>query len=301
MRPWYRYTEKTDERRYARMITPFSKEWGYGAPVTLGLIIANVGIWLVMVISIGAGWLDLGEFWFKYFAMTPRMVFEGHVYQVFTAIFLHSQDFLHVLFNMYLLWMFGARVERTFSSRMFLFFYLVCGIVGCLLSLLMRSFGSPDIPSLGASGAVFGVLVAYGFLFANETILLFFAFPVKVWKAVVGFIALETLFILFQMQAGTDNWAHLGGAMASAVWMLVLVRRTGNKTAHGWHHSMQQRSGVQAGQSMQQDGSRRRVILFPGQKKPKKGFWIFKQRKKTGTDQHPEGTDDEPPPDWFKL
>jgi membrane associated rhomboid family serine protease len=192
---------------------------------------------------------------------------------------------------MYLLWMFGARVERTFSSRMFLFFYLVCGIVGCLLSLLMRSFGSPDIPSLGASGAVFGVLVGYGFLFANETILLLFAIPVKVWKAVVGFIALETLFILFQMQAGTDNWAHLGGAMASAVWMLVLVRRTGNKTAHGWHHSGRR----------QQGGQRMNVILFPGQKKPKTGFWIFKQRKKTGTDEHPEGTDDEPPPDWFKL
>jgi len=284
MRPWYRYAEKYDDRPRPMLITPFSRVWGYGANVTLALVIANAAIWLVMTVTAGAKWLPLYEWWYRNFAMTPRLVVGGRVYQLVTSIFLHDGlNILHLVFNMYLLWVFGPRVERTFTSARFLAFYIVCGIVGNILSLGLRWIGGGfDTPSLGASAAVFGIVVAYGFLFYNEIILLFFVIPVKVWKAVVGFIVLETLFVLFRMQVDVDHWAHLGGAMAAAVWMLVMIRQTGHKTAHGWYHTS--RGRPQAGRSASRGPFR--IIITP---------------RPTEREDYPEGKDDEPPPDWFKL
>ncbi|MCX6647479.1 MAG: rhomboid family intramembrane serine protease [bacterium] len=302
MRSWYRYTEKTDDYRTSQVITPFQKVWGFGAPVTIWLIAVNAGIWLVMIITSMFGWLDLYKFWYGHFALIPSMVVHGHVYQLLTNIFLHSEDLLHLFFNMYLLWVFGPRVERTFSSRMFLAFYLVAGIGGSLLSFAMRAIPDNPIlynsPSLGASGAVFGILVAYGFLFSKDKLLLFFVIPIEAWKAVIGFIIIESLFVIFGFMPNVDHWAHLGGAAAAAVWMLILIYRTGNKTEHGWHHTG--RRGTTA------DG----FWVGPVQKSPSgKNFRViigrksqFDQgRKSEIPDEHPEGTDNEPPPDWFKL
>jgi len=300
MRPWYRYSEKTDNFRYARVITPFSREWGFGAPVTIGLIVANSLIWLTMVFTSGSApdYSTLYGWWYEYFAMSPEDVLQkGRVYQVITSMFLHDgQNILHLLFNMYLLWLFGTRVERTFSSKLYLAFYLVAGLGGSILSLLMRSLmGDMVTPSLGASGAVFGVTVAYGFLFPNELLYLFFAFPVRVWKAVVGFIVIETLFILFQLQEDVDNWAHLGGAAAAAIWMLTLVKRTGNKTSHGWHHSGIQSFVKPPSGTTQDSGEAPRTHPLSGK------IRIILGKKPPPQDDYPEGTDDEPPPDWFKL
>ena len=278
MRPWYKYSEKTDDYQQRMVITPFSKIWGYGAPVTIALVIINAAIWLVMEITDGIGWLTLEEWWYKYLAMTPQMVMRGHVYQLLTSIFLHDGlNIIHLVINMYILWMFGTRVERSFGSRRFLVFYLVCGLIGSIASFLMRSLSGDIVtPSLGASAAVFGVLVAYGFLFAHERLLLFFYFPATVWKVVVGFIVIETLLILFGLQEGVDHWAHLGGAAAAAVWMLI----QGRKDDHGWTK-----------------GGGRGIF---GRSRPPKGFRIIVTRPVRDSD-HPEGIDNEPPPDWFDI
>lgn len=295
MRPWYKYSERTDDYQSSLIITPFSKIWGFGAPVTVRLIIANAAIWFLMGFTDSLKLLDLHEFWYTIFGMTPSMVYSGHVYQVLTNIFLHSgEDILHLLFNMYLLWIFGPRVERIFSSRMFFAFYLVAGIVGSLLSLLMRTIpGDPimlNSPSLGASGAVFGILVAYGFLFSKEKLLLFFFIPIEAWKAVVGFIVMESLFVIFNLMANVDHWAHLGGAAAAAIWMLILIKKTGNKTEHGWHHGGRQGRTV--------DG----FWVDPSHaRSSKKGFKVIFGKTPKQHSEHPEGTDDEPPPEWFDL
>ena len=294
MRPWYKYSEKTDDYQVSRVITPFSKIWAFGAPVTLALIAVNAGIWLIMVITHSFHWLDIFSFWYSNLAMTPAKVIGGSYYQLITNIFLHSEDLLHLLFNMYLLWLFGPRVERTFSSRMFLIFYLVSGFAGSLFSFVMRVIPMDPVminsPSLGASGAVFGILVAYGFLFSKEKLLLFFVLPIEAWKAVVGFIVIESLFVIFGLMPNVDHWAHLGGAAAAAVWMLILIRRTGNKTEHGWHH------GGSRGKTP--DG----FWVGPAQKKsPHQKFRIVFRKPPKESDDHPEGSDDEPPPDWFKI
>ncbi len=294
MRPWYRYSEKTDDFRRPVVITPFSRIWGYGAPVTIALVIINAVIWLVMIYTKGPApelpWLV--DWWYGLWAMTPEDVLKhGRVYQLITSVFLHdAQNILHLAFNMYLLWVFGPRVERTFSSKRFLAFYLACGLGGSVLSLAARSLmGDMYTPSLGASAAVFGVVVAYGFLFANEKLLLFFAIPLTVWKAVVGFIVIETLLILFHWLEDVDHWAHLGGAAAAAIWMLILIRQEGHKTAHGWQHTS-------------------RPTWFPGgdmpgmsgRKRPG-GFRIIIRKPPPVHDDHPEGTDDEERPQWFDI
>jgi len=296
MRPWYRYTQQTDDAPQRRFITPFSKVWGFGAPVTIGLIALNCLIWLVMIVlwTINGGSKPQGMMFllkmYDALALTPDNVMEKYrVYQLVTSVFMHDlQNILHLFFNMYLLWIFGPRVERTFGSKRYLAFYLVCGVAGSIVSLLMRLMtGDTDIPSLGASAAIFGMLVAYGFLFANDILLLFFAFPVKAWKAVVGFIVLETLFILLGAMQGVDHWAHLGGAAAAAVWMLLLIRSRGHKTAHNWHHGATTSTpGFTSGRTGKSRNQPNFKIVF---------------KKPPDPDEHPEGTDDDPPPEWFKI
>ncbi|MFH1676277.1 MAG: rhomboid family intramembrane serine protease [bacterium] len=296
MRPWYRYSAKTDNIGQPLFITPFSKLWGYGAPVTLTLIIVNVAIWIVMAATEIGGRITIEKFWYPYFGMTPELVLHGKIYQLFTSIFLHSVttqdriDILHLAVNMYLLWVFGPRVERTFSSKMFFWFYIVTGIAGNIVSLLARVLaGVPEIPSIGASAAVFGILVAYGFLFANDIVLLFFVIPIKVWKAVVAFIIFESMAILFGFMGNVDHWNHLGGAAAAAIWMLVIIKAYGHKTAHGWSEPHERTVSWW-------DATRPR-----SESRGKGGFHVIINRRIPDRSEHPEGTDDDPPPDWFKL
>jgi membrane associated rhomboid family serine protease len=238
-----------------------------------------------MVVTAAYGWLPLDNWWYKYLAMTPDLVIHRHwYYQLVTSVFLHDgSQFLHLASNMYLLWVFGPRVERTFGSKQFLLFYLATGVAGSILSLIMRSItGAGEVPSLGASSAVFGMLTAYGFLFANEILLLFFVVPMRAWKVVVLFIVLETLFVMFNMMPQVDHYAHLGGAVAAAIWMLVLIRVRGNRTSHGWFQS--------GGNPYISSNSPKASSL--------KGFRVIVGRPKK-PNGHPEGTDNEPPPDWW--
>ncbi len=290
MRPWYRYTEQSGDRMQRTVITPFSKIWGYGAPVTLTLIAINVALWLIVTISDSFKWVDL-EFWYTWFGMTPERVFQGHIYQLVTSIFFHDgSGILHLFMNMYLLWMFGPRVERTLSSRLFIGFYMVAGVSGSILSMLMRTFqGEAAIPSVGASAAIFGILVAYAFLFRNDILLLFFVIPLRAWKLIVGFIVLETIFIATGAMEGVDHWGHLGGAAGAAIWMLILVHAKGDRTSHGWQQSETNYwRGHFVGTRSQPRGS--------GGK-----FRIISRNPRQDHDDHPEGTDDEPAPKWFEL
>jgi membrane associated rhomboid family serine protease len=107
-------------------------------------------------------------------------------WQLITSAFLHSPSgFGHILFNMFALWMFGVRIENVLGSRRFLFFYLACVLGASLLQLAVISapflfgIGTPDIvPTLGASGGVLGVLAAFGLLFPDEPIYLYFFVPI---------------------------------------------------------------------------------------------------------------------------
>ena len=287
MRPWYKHTAQNDEFYQPTYITPFSKIWGFGAPVTLALIIVNSAIWLLMVVSNAYGWLPLDTFWYKYFAMTPHFVVHNHwLWQLITSIFLHDgSNILHLAMNMYVLWIFGPRVERTFGSRNFVFFYLATGFAGSLLSFGMHELtGYTGVPSLGASSSIFGVLTAYGFLFPNDMFYIFGVLPLTAWKTVVLFIVAETLMVLFNLMENVDHYAHLGGAAAAAIWMLFLFRTARKRSTHEWHNMGQN------------------VNYYIPRARPKHGGFklIIGNPRQDVRKDHPEGTDDEPPPSWFK-
>ncbi len=292
MRLWNQNPRQDNE--YRQVITPFSLIWGYRAPVTIGLIAVNAAIWFIMVATDSLGLLPIDKWWFQYFAMTPEGVIHRFlVYQIVTNVFLHdTTSILHLFFNMYFLWVFGPRVERRFSSRTFLVFYFVCGVSGSILSLVMRALmGDWTMPSIGASAAIFGVLVAYGFLFANDILLLFFVIPIKAWKTVLALVIIEVVFIIVTLLgidlgvlSQIDHWAHLGGSAAAAVWMLVMARRTQHITGIGW---TQDGIVVELPHPERTRGPRRVRILIGRRRPPMK--------------DHPEGSDNEPPPDWFKL
>jgi len=141
-----------------------------------------------------------------------------YVWQLFTYMFLHA-GFLHILFNMLTLWMFGMQLERDWGTRRFLKFYFYCGIAAgaCVLvvNILLGYWGTI---TLGASGAIFGVLVAFGVTYPNQTVLMNFLFPIKAKYLVMIYVGIELL-ITFGPNTGVSAIAHLGGAAFAFVYL----------------------------------------------------------------------------------
>ena len=137
-----------------------------------------------------------------------------HFYQFFTYMFLHG-SFMHIFFNMFALWMFGYVLENFWGSRRFLFYYLVCGVGAGLCNLLVPGWGI----TVGASGAVYGILLAFGMTFPNERIYLYFLMPIKAKWFVIGYAALELMEGLFRAD-GVAHFAHLGGMLFGLLLIL---------------------------------------------------------------------------------
>ena len=144
----------------------------------------------------------------------------GAFWQLFTYLFLHSlTSITHILFNMLMLWMFGAPIEETWGTRRFLQYYFVCGIgAGICVVLINLAFGNPHQRVLGASGAIYGLLLAFGMLFPNQTVLMSFLFPIKAKYMVMIFGAIAFM-SSFQSGSTVSNLAHLGGMLFGFVYM----------------------------------------------------------------------------------
>lgn len=155
----------------------------------------------------------------RYFGLHPSQVLgEFRIWQLFTYMFLHSRvpDIWHLLFNMFVLWMFGCEVERSLGKREFLKFYFICGIgAGVLHVIFSALFFDPRIPVIGASGAIYGVMVAFAVMFPERviTLLLFLFLPVQIRaKYLVMIFAGIALFLgVFGSNDGVAHFAHLGG------------------------------------------------------------------------------------------
>ena len=132
-------------------------------------------------------------------------------WQLVTYAFLHG-GLWHLLFNMFALWMFGVQIENSWGSRRFAIYYFICVIgAGVVQALVM--WGQP-VPTLGASGGVFGVLVAFGMMFPNQRIMLLIPpIPIKAKWFVIGYGAIELFLGVTGGQAGVANFAHVGGAV----------------------------------------------------------------------------------------
>jgi len=177
------------------------------------LIIANALVFLWQTIAQFMGSGDL----IQIFGLRPALVL-GRLYlwQLVSYLFLHG-DFLHILFNMFALWMFGSELERYWGSRSFLRYYFITGIGAGLFS--VAADPGSLIPTIGASGAIYGILLAYGMMFPDRYVYLYFLVPVKVkyFVAVMGVLAFVSA--LGSPGGPVAHIAHLGGMVVGFIYL----------------------------------------------------------------------------------
>ena len=184
------------------------------------LIAANVLVFLMQSLTHGA--LDV------LFALWPLQPIDGvsyfHFWQIITYAFLHSTDQLaHLLFNMLGLWMFGTEVERYVGPRRLLACFFASVVTAALSQLFIPIlFGATPAPTIGASGGVFGLLLAYAFLFpARKVIPLIPPIPMPAWLFATLYAGVELFLGVTGTVTGVAHFAHLGGMVGSA---LVIMR-----------------------------------------------------------------------------
>ncbi len=163
----------------------------------------------------------------KLFALWPVQTPWFMPWQLVTYGFLHSErDMMHIVFNMLMLWMFGRELEQIMGPRRFLTYFMTCVIGAGVVQLLVGAYFGSGVPTLGASGGVYGVLLAYGMAFPNRTLMLIFPpIPIKA-KYFVIMLGLFELTLGFSGAApGIANFAHLGGMLFG----FILIRHWGRR------------------------------------------------------------------------
>lgn len=184
-------------------------------PVTRALLISNVGIFLLQQLFPDALLIHF-ELWPLGSELLPDGTTLGfQIWQLLSYGFLHG-GLTHLFFNMLALWMFGGAIERLFGSRPFAIYYISCVIGAAIAQLIVIEFFSGGFyPTLGASGGVFGLLLAFGMMFPHQRIMLLFPpIPMPAWVFVTGYGVIELYLGVTGSQAGVAHFAHLGGMVA---------------------------------------------------------------------------------------
>lgn len=216
----------------------YYKPRGFGGfslfpPMIKNLIIINVVVFFFQIIGkqiVTDSGFTFADIITKYFALIPLqgitfpagigMISAWHFFpwQLITYQFMHG-GFSHIFFNMFALWMFGVEVEYLMGSKKFIYFYLLCGVVAGIFQLFLPPiFGESLAPTIGASGAIFGVLVAFAMYFPDRYIFLYFLIPIKAKYLIPLFIIME--FLLIESPGGNiAHLAHLGGAIAGFIYI----------------------------------------------------------------------------------
>jgi membrane associated rhomboid family serine protease len=188
-------------------------------PGTQLLILANVTIFFVERLT--------GTPLFVWFALWPigANVEPGFgVWQLMTYGFLHA-DFGHLFFNMFAIFMFGSQIEMLFGQRWYLSYFLVCIFSAAVMQLIVAAVtNGPAVPTVGASGGVFGLLLAFGMYFPRRKIMLLFPpIPMPAWLFVTGFGLLELFLGVYNPSSGVAHFAHLGGMVGG--YLMIRHRR----------------------------------------------------------------------------
>jgi membrane associated rhomboid family serine protease len=190
-------------------------------PAIKWLLISNTAIYLAQFF-LGLVGVDLG---LRYFMLRPYDVVHSFmVWQLVTYMFLHGGLF-HILFNMLALWMFGVELEGTLGTRRFVEFYFFCGVgAGVCVVLGNYLFGNPGSYTLGSSGAIYGILMAWAVLWPDRIVSFFGLFPMKV-KVMVFIYAAIAFLGVFSRANEVSDVAHLSGLGFG--WIFLKVKRPG--------------------------------------------------------------------------
>lgn len=206
------------DRDYYRDTTRNSLWLSGENPVARNLIIANVVVFVLQLfvterrdlreVSLITEWLNLD----------PQKVLNGEVWRLLTSIFVHSVDSpFHIVMNMLVLWTFSTQVEPVLGKREFLLFYLGAGLTSSLISLAFKHILNDPVPTVGASGAINGVMVLYAMYWPTRVLLIFGALPMEA-RWLVGILLTLDVVPAICTLAGVvdgdfrDHFAHLGGA-----------------------------------------------------------------------------------------
>jgi membrane associated rhomboid family serine protease len=183
-------------------------------PVTRALILANVALYVVELLA--------APFMLLHFALWPLASEAFRPWQLLTYGFLHDPNSLwHIFFNMFALYMFGRTLEGFWGSRRFLIYFLVCVLAAGLTQLIVTRF-SPDAGfTVGASGGVFGVLLAFAWFFPRQKLIVLpIPIPLPAWLVVAAYAVLELFFGVTARQQSVAHFAHLGGMLGGVLCIL---------------------------------------------------------------------------------
>jgi len=185
------------------------------------LLIVNVAVFLLQNILDLLGGGQRGDF-LVWFALIPPFnpLASFKLWQPLSYLFLHA-DVLHLGFNMLMLWMFGTPLERQWGTRPFLRYYFICGIGAALMTILLAvPFVAFRAPTIGASGAVLGLLMAFGYLWPSRTLLIWGIFPMRAWTMVLVFGGLNLYSLIFASGRGNIAYAaHVGGMVVGYLYL----------------------------------------------------------------------------------
>lgn len=193
------------------------------------LLIANIALFIIDQMMEMKG-ISLANSLALFYVGSPKFM----PHQIITYMFMHG-SFMHIFFNMFALWMFGRIMEQVWGPKKFLFYYFVCGIGAAITQEVGQVMGW--IPSyactLGASGAVFGILLAFGLTFPNEKIFIIpIPFPIKA-KYFVFFYAAVEVFEFLALKDGVAHLAHLGGMLFGAL-LILYWKKNKDKDINNW-------------------------------------------------------------------
>jgi membrane associated rhomboid family serine protease len=192
-------------------------------PIVKNLIIVNILIYLATAL-IPAANSFLAQYCQLYWFSSPLF----HSWQYITYMFLHG-GFSHLFFNMFALWMFGRTLEDRLGPQRFMIYYLVCGVGAALIQMGVAWLtGDTGIVLIGASGAVMGLLLAFGVMYPNAQMFVFpLPFPIKAKWFVVGYAAIELFYGATGYDLGVAHFAHVGGMLWG--WLLLYYWKRSGK------------------------------------------------------------------------
>jgi membrane associated rhomboid family serine protease len=205
-------------------------------PGVKALLIANVAVFIIQTVMRDYGGREVGSITGLLGFIPGRAVFGLEIWRFVTYMFLHG-GISHILFNMLGLWMFGAQIESHWGRGPFLLYYLVCGLGGAVTYGLFNLFGiDAFVPMVGASGAVYGLLLAYGMMFPEAIILIGLILPMKAKYAVILFGLIALLSTFSGGGGGVAHLAHLGGMGAGFVFLRLTIPslRAGTGLGNPW-------------------------------------------------------------------
>lgn len=186
------------------------------------LWLSGTGLLSALNLEVSVGFLQ------RNFLVSWEALAEGRWWVLLTSVFSHSMA-LHFLINMLVLNNFGGIMERLLGAWSFLRFYLVAGVAGSFAHAFVSNWflGAPDLPALGASGAIAGLILAFCLIFPRERIYLFGFIPIRAIWGAVGFIALDLWGLISQIEGGglpIGHGAHLGGAFVGVFYFFAFFR-----------------------------------------------------------------------------